>query len=140
MHLQKANLPKNNSLYNISVHSNSFFSSDSNNSSIQILQQLPPAVRSLSYKERIFMIGLYNILELVLSFLVLITVNEKGLVSLWCWTKLSIYLSETGNRMMIGFLFKQALPAYFKVIFNLLIWLSGFVFFSMVTYRLTRKF
>ncbi len=86
------------------------------------------------------MIGVYNILELTLSFLVLITVNEKGLVCLWCWTKLSIYLSETGNRMMIGFLFKHALPAYLKIIFNLLIWLSGFVFLSMVMYRKTKKF
>jgi hypothetical protein len=140
MHLQKANHPKAKSVYNISVNSNSFISSDSNNSSIQILQQPPPAVRSLSYKERILMIGLYDILELVLSFLVLMTVNEKGLVCMWCWTKLSIYLSETGNRMMIGFLFKQALPTYLKLIFNLLIWLSGFVFLSMVTYNLTHKF
>jgi hypothetical protein len=53
---------------------------------------------------------------------------------------MSIYLSETGNRMMIGFLFKKAIPAYLKVIVNLSIWLSGFVFFSMVTYKNTKKF
>jgi len=86
------------------------------------------------------MIGLYNVIELTLSFLVLITVNHKGLVCLWCWTKMSIYLSETGNRMMIGFLFKKAIPFYLKIIFNLSIWLSGFVFFSMVTYRISKKF
>lgn len=41
---------------------------------------------------------------------------------------------------MIGFLFKQALPAYLKILFNLLIWLSGFVFLSMVIYKYTMKF
>lgn len=100
----------------------------------------PEPLPKLTYRERLQIIGEYNVIQLALSFLILITVSSKGLVCFFCWAKMSLYLSQTGNKMMIGFLLKKAIPTYLKVILNLSIWLSGFVFFSMATYQNTNKF
>jgi hypothetical protein len=42
--------------------------------------------------------------------------------------------------MMIGFLFKNALPTLMRIIINVMLPLMGFVFFSMLVYKSTRKF
>lgn len=41
---------------------------------------------------------------------------------------------------MLGRLFKEAIPIYLRLLLNILIIMSGFVFFNMLMYRTTRKF
>jgi hypothetical protein len=41
---------------------------------------------------------------------------------------------------MIGFLFEEALPIYFKIFFNIIILITAFVMFDMLVYATSRKF
>ena len=76
----------------------------------------------------------------MISFMVLFLFQEKGITCLLFWSKISVILSSSGNKLMIGFLFKNALPTLLIIIVNLLIPMMGFVFFSMVVYNTTKKF
>jgi hypothetical protein len=61
-------------------------------------------------------------------------------VCLFAWMKLVSYLSQTKNKLMIGFLFEDALPLYSKIFLNILILITAFVLFDMLVYSTSRKF
>lgn len=92
--------------------------------------------------ERIKKMGAYYLVEVLLSVLSLFSYynNHNGLVCFFAWMKLMIYLSQTKNRLMVGFLFEEALPIYFKIFLNIIILITAFVMFDMLVYATTRKF
>ena len=87
-------------------------------------------------------IGYYYILELLLSFLAFLGYfnSLNGLICFFAWLKIIVYLAQTKNKLMFGFLFEEALPIYLRVEFNVIILITSFVLFNMLVLVTSNKF
>lgn len=101
-----------------------------------------PASYQLPLLKRMKKIGVYQISELAISFISLITCynSHNGMICFLAWIKIMVYLTQTKNKYMVGFLFEEAVPIYLKIVLNIFLLITAFVLFNSLVYKTTIKF
>jgi hypothetical protein len=101
-----------------------------------------PARYQLPVAKRLKRIGVYYVSELVISFVSLMTCynSHNGVICFLAWVKLMVYLTQTKNKYMVGFLLEEAVPIYLKIVLNIFLLITAFVLFNCLVYPTTLKF
>ena len=96
----------------------------------------------LPLTKKIQKIGIYFVLEVIVTLLALMSFvgNQNGLICFFAWAKIVVYLAETKNRLMFGFLFEQTIPTYLRIYMNIILLITAFVLFNMLVLTTTKKF
>lgn len=87
-------------------------------------------------------IGYYYILELVISFAAFFGYfnGHNGVICFLSWCKIIVYLAQTKNRLMFGFLFEETIPTYLRIQLNIILFITAFVLFNMLYLNTSKKF
>lgn len=78
----------------------------------------------------------------MISFISLMTcyITHNGVLCFLAWIKLMVYLTQTKNKYMVGFLLEEAVPIYLKILLNIFLLVTAFVLFNSLVFQTTIKF
>jgi hypothetical protein len=67
-------------------------------------------------------------------------ITHNGVLCFLAWIKLMVYLTQTKNKYMVGFLLEEAVPIYLKILLNIFLLVTAFVLFNSLVFQTTIKF